>query len=105
MNFQELCELLSNDTRNRFELILSYDDFAIWKDSTNEKYYYLEGGINDASECYEVVVVARLQYDVLHDLQIEHKGAGELLHQLFVCDCCGEHIYDIGIEYLWFERK
>ena len=99
-----MCQLLSDDIENRFELILGYDDFQVWFDTQTKKYYYLEGGINDASDCYEVKIIARLKYDVKHDLQIVHITAGQILHELFLCDCCGEHVHDGGIEYLWFKR-
>lgn len=104
MTYTDLCRLLSADIDDRFALILGYDDFQVWFDSKNNKYYYLEGGINDASECYEVKIVAQLKYDVKHDLQIDHMTAGQILHELFLCDCCGEHVDDDAIEYLWFER-
>ena len=104
MNYTELCRLLSEDVVDRFTLILEYDDFQVWLDTETKKFYYLEGGINDASECYEVKIIAQLKYDVKHDLQIDHATAGQLLHELFRCDCCGEHVHAEGIEYLWFER-
>ena len=103
MNYTELCRLLSDDIIDRFALILGYDDFQVWLDSETQKYYYLEGGTNDASDCYEVKIIAQLKYDVKHDLQIEHNTAGQILNELFLCDCCGEYVYDGGIEYLWFE--
>ena len=96
--------MLSEDVVDRFTLILEYDDFQVWLDTETKKFYYLEGGINDASECYEVKIIAQLKYDVKHDLQIDHATAGQLLHELFRCDCCGEHVHAEGIEYLWFER-
>ena len=104
MNYTELCKLLSEDIVDRFLLILGYDDFQVWLDTETKKYYYLEGGINDASDCYEVKIIAQLKYDVKHDLQTEHDTAGQILHKLFLCDCCGEYVCDDGIEYLWFDR-
>ena len=104
MNYQEMCRLLSEDIVDRFILILGYDDFQVWLDSKTEKYYYLEGGINDASVCHEVKIIAKLKYDVRHDLQIDHITAGQILHELFLCDCCGEYVHDEGIEYLWFDK-
>ena len=104
MTYTEMCQRLSDDIDNRFEIILGYDDFQVWLDTATRKYYYLEGGINDASDCYEVKIIAQLKYDVKHDLQIEHDAAGQILHELFLCYCCGEYVHDEGIEYLWFER-
>ena len=104
MTYTQMCKLLSDDIDNRFELILGYDDFQVWLDTVTKKYYYLEGGINDASECYEVKIIAQLQYDIKHDLQIDHITAGQILHELFLCDCCGEYVHDEGLEYLWFDR-
>ena len=105
MTYTEMCQRLSDDIDNRFEIILGYDGFQVWFDTQTKKYYYLEGGINDASECYEVKIIAQLKYDVKHDLQIDHCAAGQILHELFLCDCCGEYVYDEGIEYLWFGRS
>ena len=105
MTYTEMCQLLSDDIENRFELILGYDDFQVWFDTQTKKYYYLEGGINDGSECYEVKIIAQLKYDVKHDLQIDHNTAGQILHELFLCDYCGECVRDDGIEYLWFGRS
>ena len=104
MTYIELCRLLSEDIDDRFVLTLGYHDFQVWFDTEHKKYYYLEGGINDASGCFEVKIIAKLKYDAKHDLQIDHTTAGQILHQLFLCDCCGEYVHDEGIEYLWFER-
>ena len=79
MNYTELCRMISEDIVDRFLLILGYDDFQVWFDNVTNKYYYLEGGINDASECYEAKIIAQLKYDVKHDLQIDHVTAGQLL--------------------------
>ena len=104
MTYTDICRLLSEDIDDRFALILGYDDFQVWLDSKTNKYYYLEGGMNDASECYEVKIIAQLKYDVKHDLQIDHMTAGQILHELFLCDCCGEYVSDGKIEYLWFAK-
>lgn len=104
MTYTQMCKLLSDDIDNRFELILGYDDFQVWLYTVTKKYYYLECGINNASECYEVKIIAPLQYDIKHDLQIDHITSGQILHELFLCDCCGEYVHDEGIEYLWFDR-
>ena len=104
MTYTKLCRMLDEDVDDRFALILGYNDFQVWLDTKTNKYYYLEGGMNDASECYEVKIIAQLKYDVAHDLKIEHMTAGQILHEFFACDCCGEHVADDAIEYLWFER-
>ena len=105
MTYTKLCRLLDEDTDDRFSLILGYDDFQVWLDTKTKRYYYLEGGINDASDCFEVEIIARLKYDVKHDLQIDHATAGQILHELFLCDCCGEYVHDKSIEYLWFAER
>ena len=46
MTYTEMCQRLSDDIDNRFELILGYDDFQVWFDTQTKKHYYLEGGIN-----------------------------------------------------------
>ena len=65
VNYTEFCQLLSEDIIDRFALILGYDNFQVWLDQSTNKYYYLEGGINDASECYEVKIIAQLNLGML----------------------------------------
>ena len=103
MNYSDMTLLISHDIQGRFELILDYDDFEIYYDNVEHIYFYLECGENDASDCFEVELVASLIYDVNHDLQIPADKAGEILHTLFDCDVCGEHVTDDDIQYLWFK--
>ena len=104
MDYTDLCRMLSEDIVDRFSIILGYDDFQVWLDNDTNKYYYLEGGINDASDCYEVEIIAQLKYGVNHDLQIDHLNAGQILQELFLCDCCGEYVSNGKIDYLWFAQ-
>lgn len=101
MNYSDFTLMLDN-TVGRFYNVLEYDDFSIYKDTYTKKYYYLEGGENDASDLYEVIPVAQLSYDINHDLLIKD---GASLSALFDCDCCGEEVTDKGITYWWFKKK
>lgn len=104
-SYSEFCQKLSEDICERYKLILGYDDFAVYQDRNTLKYYYLEGGENDASDFYEVELIATLSYSVINDLKIKGADAGIIMAQLFDCDVCGEHISDKQIEYLWFKEK
>ncbi len=102
MTYSEFCEYLDGDGYDRFEAILSYDTFAVYWDTDTERYYYLEGGENDASDFYEVELAATLRYDADHDIKLPK---GEDLHHLFDCCACGEEICNDRINYLWFKKK
>ena len=101
MSYSDFCEYLDGDGYDRFESILAYDEFCVYKDKETNKYYYLEGGENDACDFFEVIVVARLIYDINHDINQDNI---ESLFNLFECCCCGEYVTDDKIEYLWFEE-
>ena len=102
MNYSEFCEYLNGEGYDRFEPVLSYDEFAVYLDRETGRYYYLEGGENDADEFYEVELVATLFYNVNNDIRLER---GETLDYLFDCCVCGEYITDDNIQYRWFKRK
>ena len=105
MNYSDFCLTLAES--ENFELVLDYGElfFRIYKDLSENRYFYLEYNENDASDFYEVELLARLIYDVNHDLKIPHHEAGMVMSELFECDCCGEVVYDDHIEYLWFKNK
>lgn len=100
MNYSEFTLLLSEDTEDRFETILDYPDgFYVLKDVTTERYYYLEGGINDASDFFEVACIARLKSKEPINVDAEY------MSEIFDCDVCGERLTDSSyFEYLWFKE-
>ncbi len=102
MNFSEFCEYVNGEGYERFDPILSYDEFTVYSDLETGRYYYLEGGENDADEFFEVELAASLYYDVNHDIKLKR---GETLDYLFDCCVCGENITDDNIQYLWFKCK
>lgn len=102
LGYSGFCTLLSEDTEDRFRVILDYDDFQVWEDTETHGYYYLERDENDASDFFEVVLVAVLTYSSIHDINEKN---GERLSELFDCCCCGECVSDDKIEYLWFEQR
>lgn len=106
MTYSEFTLLLSEDVDDRFELILDYDEFQIFEDKQTGRYFYLECGENDASEFLEVECIARLIYNINHDLIIpDGEEAGFFMADLFDCDMCGEWVNDNNIQYLWFKAK
>ncbi len=102
MDYSEFCEYLDGEGYDRFEVILTYDDFTVYRETSTGRYFYLEGGENDASDFFELELSATLRYDELHDLQVKD---GTILSTLFSCDVCGERVLDDRIEYLWFAKK
>lgn len=102
MSYSEFCETLADDTFDRFKTVLSEDSFFVFKDEHTGRYYYLEGGSNDASDFFEVYPVSFLTYNVTHDIKIKD---GEKLAFLFDCICCGEEVSDETIKYWWFDKK
>lgn len=102
MSYSEFCEYLDGEGYDRFEDILSCDEFTVYREISTGRYFFLEGGENDASDLYELELVATLRYDALHDLQIKDDA---VLSKLFICDICGERVLDDHIESLWFVKK
>lgn len=94
MNFTTYEQLQDYIKTHEYELILDYgDDFEVYR--INNTFWYWNG-----EELCKVYVVARLNYDIVHDVQAD----GEELSGLFENSCCGEYVYDNGISYLWFEE-
>ncbi len=102
MNYSEFCKYLEGEGYDRFEPILSYDEFAVFLDIETDRYYYLEVGEDDADEFFELDLAAILCYDEEHDIKIKK---GERLSYFFDCCACGEYITDNNIQYLWFKKK
>ena len=102
MSYSEFCEYLNGEGYDRFDEILTYDDFSVYRETSTGRYFYLEGGENDASDFFELELAAALRYDGLHDLQVKD---GTILSTLFSCDVCGERVLEDRIEYLWFAKK
>lgn len=68
LGYSGFCTLLSEDTEDRFRVILDYDNFQVWEDTETHEYYYLERDENDASDFFEVVLIAVLTYSSIHDI-------------------------------------
>lgn len=107
MTYSEFCDYIDNTLEgdDRMDVVLGYDDFTIYEDLYHGGYYYLEGGENDASDFFEVELVARLTYSAEHDLILPKHKNEEIMHTLFDCDVCGENVLGDRIEYLWFKKK
>lgn len=103
LTYSEFTQLVDEDTEGRFQLILNYNDFQVYKETSTGRYFYIECGENDASDFEEVKLVACLTYDINNDLAFTHENAEFMLHTLFDCNICGETINDDAIKYLWFK--
>lgn len=101
-SYAEFCNAIDED--DSLELILNYEDFCIWRDKLTGRYFYIETGENDASEFCELRLVAKLTYDANNDLLVKPSKCGEIMSNLFDCDCCGEYVADDHVEYVWFKE-
>lgn len=97
--YSEFCLLLSMDDGDRFQLVLAYDDFEVWKDNRTGRMYYLEVGENDAGEFFEVRQIAELHYNAA---KTALKVDVPKLYAMFDCICCGEDFH--SETYLWFKK-
>ena len=94
--------LFFDDNDDEFSVVLDYRDenrygFAVYLHIPTGKYYFVDEDENDAT-FLEVFPVAKLRYDVRHDIQND-----DALHTLFDNVVCGEHLVKHGIEYIWFD--
>lgn len=97
MTYEYFMQLLKHDVYNRFELILDYDEFKLYRDKDQDRYYYIDE--DDKSLC-EMEKIAILEYNVCNDLKDTYA-----LYSLFDSDLCGEQVLDDKILYLWFKIK
>jgi len=101
MNYSEFCEFIDSIANDFVESVICTDDFTIYHDKKNDKYFYLEyveeGG---ADEFYELEVVATLKYHLRYDSDFND------FEHLFESDC-GGFVYDGNnhIQYYWFKKK
>jgi hypothetical protein len=77
---------------------INYHDFEVYH-LQGRYFYYGCNEWTDTNEFYEVRQVASLLY--LDDAQLER---GAALPGMFQCDCSGEVVTDIAINYCWFKR-
>lgn len=100
MSYSEFCEWL--DLSDEFvEFPLSYDEWAVVQ--IGERYFFYTFPVESASdEFYEVELVATLDYDINHDLNLK---SDEDMSDMFECDMCGEQVRDDGMTYYWFKIK
>ena len=69
MSYSDFCELISDDIDENLELLLdcSSDGFLIYHDKKENRYFYLEYAEGDASEFFELDLVATLEHDLRFD--------------------------------------
>lgn len=104
MGYSEFCLAISEDTSNRFRMLFEFDDFQVWV-VDGERYFHLETGENDASDFYELELVASLNYDAKYLWLVWTDENRRVFENLFDNDCCGEVVSDDEIRLLWFKRK
>ena len=101
MTFTEFNNAIDEDLENRLHLTIDAEDWQIWKDTKSGKFFYIESGTNDASDFYEVRPIARLEYDVLNDIQCKPETLFDLFKDY---DFCGEQVTENKIIYWWFKE-
>ena len=104
MTYAEFCSAIDND--DNLSLLFGTaeeDGWQIWKDEESNRFFYIECGINDASDFFEVVSVARLYYDDVDCVSEKHDV--ETLVDMFDAEICGDQILDDKIIIWWFNRK
>lgn len=100
MNYSEFCLFVDGIENDYVESVICTDDYIIYHDTKNNRYYYLEAGENDASEFYELDLVATLECHLRFDTnEIDYEN-------LFESDCGGFIYVDNNhIRYYWFKKK
>lgn len=89
-----------------FEIVLEYDDFIVYTETETCRYFFYETGENDASEFYELELIASFSYKPENELAKEHLAA--LIPN---ADCFGKvlnlpEIEDyVELTYYWFKKK
>ena len=91
MSYSEFCEWL--DLSDEFvEFPLSYDEWAVVQ--IGERYFFYTSPVESAScEFYEVELVATLNHDINHELNLKR---GESISDVFECDMCGKKCVTMG---------
>ena len=103
MNYSEFSEYF-DEHDDDFEIVLDYDNFIVYEESETCRYFFYETGENDASEFYELELIATMGYNPENEPNTE-----DLLSLIPEADCCGEPLLpstgDGWITYYWFKRK
>lgn len=100
MNYSEFCVFVDGIENDYVESVICTDDYIIYHDTKDNRYYYLETAENDASEFYELDLVATLECHLRFDTnEIDYEN-------LFESDCGGFIYVDNNhIRYCWFKKK
>ena len=99
MSFTEFNFAIDED--DNLSLVIDSDDWQIWRDIESNRYFYIETGINDASDFYEVVPLAKLDYSIIYDIQCDKET---LINMFDSYDFSGEEVTNDKITYWWFIR-
>lgn len=92
--------LFDIDNEDYFSYLLSYENsFSVVRDKRDGSCIYFEEAENDASEFFEVRLMAELV--LAPDVDVDEAT----LYGLFDCICCGEQVdADGNCHFLWFKR-
>lgn len=107
MTFEEFNNLIDNDTEHKLHLVLDDCDWQIWKatvankESCVSRFFFIETGENDASDFYEVVPIAKLEYSIVNDVQCEDQVFFDMFDDY---DFCGQEINDDNAAIWWFKK-
>ena len=103
MTYTEFCSSIDED--ENLILVIGFnetDEWQIWYDENEKRYFYIEIGINDASDFYEVKLIATLDYDANSNTDPDR----DKLINLFDCDFCGAQIHEDEGKLIvyWFKK-
>ncbi len=101
MNYSEFCEYLEGEGYDSFEQIYGEEAFSIYLHKQTHRYFYLEGGINDASEFYELILLAHMNYQVNCDMSNADKMINYTCQPDFYIKRRVHNYY----EHYWFNKK
>lgn len=106
MTYSEFSEYF-DEHDDDFEIVLDYDNFIVYYEVKNYRFFFYETGENDVNEFYELELVASLSYKPENE-----PSASDLISLIPNTDCCGEpqNLPKIGDYpkdscYYWFKKK
>ena len=102
MSYAEFCTAIDEDDNLSLLFENKDEEWQVWRDNKSNKFFYIESGINDASDFYEIVPVARLYYDDVDCVSESHDI--DTLIDMFDCDLCGEETLGDSLMIWWFKR-
>ena len=103
MTYAEFCSVIDNDDNIVLITGTIEDGWQIWKDEITDRFFYIERSINDASDFFEVMPVARIYYDDVNCITEKHDVI--TISDMFDAEFYGDQMFDDKIILWMFNRK